>query len=447
MLRCRSQGFDPRPIVVGADAHRFLIGEALQEIGVEADILLEPAPRNSCAAIAAGCFEALKRNADATVLIVAADHHIPDAAAFGASVGEGCADAQAGYLITFGVRPGRPTTAYGYILAGEQLQRAAKVERFLEKPPLDVAERFVREGYLWNSGNFLFRADAYLDELERLQTDVFTAVRQAWTDLEPDLQFSRLEAQSFLRAPSISVDYAVMERTTKAAVLPVSYLWSDVGSWDAVPGLLAEDPAGNAIIGDATVLEGRDNLVHSEGKLTTLIGVDGLVVVSTRDSVLVVPKSQAEKVKSLVGFLREKQRREATEGLQIFRPWGNYEQLDCGDGYQVKRLVVKPGGVLSLQKHKYRAEHWVVVQGKAEVTIDDTVTELEPNQSVYIPLGSVHRVANRHAEPVVLIEVQSGSYLGEDDIVRFEDTYNRTDMPTGTVGAGSAPGRRTPEFS
>jgi mannose-1-phosphate guanylyltransferase/mannose-6-phosphate isomerase len=439
VLRCQSDVFDSRPIVVGADAHRFLIAEALEEIGAEADILLEPVPRNSCAAITAGCFAALARSADSTVLVLAADHHIPERDAFSAAVAEGCADADSGYLITFGVKPNRPTSAYGYILPGEQLLRAAKVQQFLEKPALDVAQRLVGEGYLWNSGNFLFRADAYLEELERLQPDVFTAVGQAWEGLEPDLQFKRLEKESFGQAPSISVDYAVMERTRRAAVLPVSYAWSDVGSWDAVAGLVAEDETGNAIIGDGTVMEGSGNLIHSECRLTTLIGVDELVVVSTRDSVLVVPKSQAEKVKSLVGLLQEAERREANEGLQMFRPWGNYEQLDCGVGYQVKRLVVRPGGVLSLQRHSRRAEHWVVVQGMAEVTVGGTVREVGPDESVYVPLGSVHRVANRRNEPVILIEVQTGSYLGEDDIFRLEDTYNRRDMPTSLDTRQSAP--------
>jgi mannose-1-phosphate guanylyltransferase/mannose-6-phosphate isomerase len=428
VLRCRAGVFDPRPIVVGAGGHRFLIGEDLAEIGVPADILLEPAARNSCAAIAAGCLQALKRSKEAVVLVLAADHHIPDAAGFAAAVAEGLAAAGAGRLVTFGVKPDRPATSYGYILPGEKLDKACAVARFVEKPGMEQAERYLAEGYLWNSGNFLFRAATFLDELERLQPDILAAVRTALEEAETDLDFLRL-GPSFARAPSISVDYAVMEKTTRAAVLPVGYRWSDVGSWDAVSQIVERDRQGNAVVGDATILDGADNLVHSQGRLTTLIGVDGMIVVSTRDCLLIAPKPRAEDVKPLVARLQAEARAEAVEGLQIFRPWGNYERLDMDEGYQVKRIVVKPGGVLSLQKHRHRAEHWVVVRGRAEVTIDDGVRTLMPGQSVHVPLGAVHRLANRGAVPVVLIEVQTGDYLGEDDIVRLEDVYNREAEP------------------
>lgn len=424
VLRCGAEIFDTRPIVVGADGHRFLLAEDLLRIGVAADILLEPQARNSCAAIAAGCLQALGRSPDATVLVLAADHHIPDAPAFAAAVADGLADARSGHLLTFGVRPDRPATSYGYILPGGRLEKASAVARFVEKPAPDQARRYVAEGYLWNSGNFLFRADVFLSELERFEPKLLAAVRAAHADATSDLDFLRL-GPAFAEARSISVDYAVMERTEAAAVLPVDYAWSDVGSWDAVAALLPRDAAGNAVVGDVTTIDAGGNIVHSADRLTTLVGVDEMVVISTRDSLLVAPKARAEDVKPLVARLQAQGRAEAVEGLQIFRPWGNYERLDVGEGYQVKRIVVLPGGVLSLQKHRHRAEHWVVVRGEAEVTIGDEVRALLPGQSVYVPLGAVHRLANRGDKPVVLIEVQTGDYLGEDDIVRLEDVYNR----------------------
>ncbi len=295
---------------------------------------------------------------------------------------------------------------------------------FVEKPSREKAEEYLAQGYLWNSGNFLFRAASFVEELGRLQADVLGPVERSLEGAKRDLDFVRLDA-SFGDAPSISVDHAVMERTDKAAVLAVSYAWSDVGSWDAVSQIAQLDEGGNAIIGNAVITAGGNNLVHSERRLTTLLGVSDLVVVTTPDAVLVARKSNSEGVKELVRNLQEAGRTEANEAQQIFRPWGNYERLDMETGYQVKRITVKPGGVLSLQKHRHRAEHWIVVQGEAEVTIDGAVTTLLPNQSIYVPLGSVHRLANHGAVPVVLIEVQTGEYLGEDDIIRLEDTYNR----------------------
>lgn len=431
ILRCGAAVFDARPIVVGADGHRFLLAEDLLRIGVDADILLEPVARNSCAAIAAGCLQALERSADAVVLALAADHRIPDAGAFADAVAEALVDAEAGRLVTFGIRPHRPATAYGYILPGRRLHRAAAVERFVEKPTPELAERYLAEGCLWNSGNFLFRAEAFLGELERLHPEILAAVREAHARARVDLDFLRLDRAAFAQAPSISVDHAVMERTDRAAVLPVAYRWSDVGSWDAVCDVLAGDAGGNAVVGDATILDGGGNLVHSEDRLTALVGVDDMVVVSTPDCLLVAAKSRAEDVKPLVARLQAQARPEAVEGLAVFRPWGHYERLAAEGGYQVKRLVVKPGGVLSLQRHRHRAEHWVVVRGAAEVTIDGEVRTLTANQSVDVPVGAVHRLANREQEPAVLIEVQTGGYIGEDDIVRLEDVYNREPEPAG----------------
>lgn len=434
VLRCRGDVFDPAPIIVGSNDHRFLLAEDLLEIGVKADIMLEPAARNSCAAIAAGCLQAMKRSPDALVLALAADHNIPDGIAFRDAVATAIEAAEAGFLVTFGVQPDRPATAYGYIQPGGPVAGVCKrVEAFVEKPVEAVARQYVEAGYFWNSGNFLFGAATFLQELEKLQPNVVETVRSSLDEAEPDLDFLRL-GPSFTRATSISVDYAVMERTERAAVLPVHYRWSDVGSWDAVAQIVARDAQGNAIVGDAAIVDSADNFVQSQGRLTALIGVQGMVVVSTRDCLLVAPKSRAEDVKPLVAELQRQSRAEAVEGLQIFRPWGNYERLDLDDSYQVKRIVVKPGGVLSLQKHAHRAEHWVVVGGKPEVTIDGNVRTLSPGESVYVPLGAVHRLANRGQEPTILIEVQTGNYLGEDDIVRLEDVYNRTPAG-GTAGA------------
>lgn len=428
--RCSLDLFDRRPIVVGSNDHRFLISEDLGAIKVEADILLEPVSRNSCAAIAAGCLQAQHRSADAVVLVLAADHHIVDLQAFACAVADGLEDARAGYVLTFGIRPDRPATSYGYILPGGRREKACAVARFVEKPALEQAQRYLAEGWLWNSGNFLFRAEVFLTELARLEPELLAAVQAAHADAKADLEFLRL-GPAFAEARPVSVDYAVMERTPAAAVLEVDYAWSDVGSWDAVSGILPRDASGNAVVGDAMVTEGKRNIVHSADRLATLVGVDDLVVVSTRDSLLVAAKSHAEDVKALVARLNAQGRIEAVQGLQIFRPWGNYERLDTGEGYQVKRITVLPGGVLSLQRHHHRAEHWVVVCGVAEVTVDNDVRPVGASQSVHVPLGAIHRLANRGTEPVVLIEVQTGGYLGEDDIERLDDIYNRQEDSAG----------------
>lgn len=429
VLRCRSEIFDARPIVVGSEQHRFLIAEDLHAINVEADILLEPVPRNSTAAIAAGCLQALKRDKNSQVLILAADHHIPDVKSFRDAVGRAQKDAENGHLITFGIKPDRPATSYGYIEADSKLSAARKVHKFIEKPDSEKAKRYIEEGYLWNSGNFLFRADVFMQELGRLAPDIRDAVTKSFELGQSDLDFVRLDKASFEQAPSISVDYCIMEKTNHAAVLPVDYAWSDVGSWDAVAGVVTSDGLGNAVIGEASILKGRGNFIHSQEKLTTTVGINDVIVVATRDAVLVADKHHAEDVKTLVAQLQTEGKSEANTALQIFRPWGNYEQLDVGSHYQVKRITVKPGGELSLQKHKRRAEHWIVVAGEAEVTIGENVTTLQPNQSAHIPLGEVHRLANRGDEPVILIEVQSGDYFGEDDIIRLDDVYKRSEKP------------------
>jgi mannose-1-phosphate guanylyltransferase/mannose-6-phosphate isomerase len=419
--------FDRKPIIIGANDHRFLIAEDLNTLAIEADIILEPMQRNSCAAIVAGCLQALERDENAIVLVLAADHAINDQTGFEQTVQNAIQAAQQGHLITFGIKPDYPATGYGYILPSETMlaEGGNQVLSFVEKPDEALALQYMEEGYLWNSGNFMFRADCFLEEAGRHVPEVVEAVTKAHLKKKADLDFLRLDEKSFEASPSISVDYAIMEKTDKAVVFAASHDWSDIGTWNSVWRNLPKDEADNVMLGDVIVKDGSNNLVHSRDRLTTLLGVDDTIVVATRDVVFVGSQSESEAIKELVEKLKSEGRDEADTALQVYRPWGNYEQLDYGDGYQVKRIVIKPAGVLSLQKHKHRAEHWVVVQGTPEITIDDKVQTLKPNQSIYIPLGSVHRLANRTTEPVVIIEVQTGDYLGEDDIIRLEDDYNR----------------------
>ena len=386
---------------------------------------MNPFARNSCAAIAAGCLQALSRDKDAVVLVLSADHHIPDREAFGHAVSSSLDDVAQGYLMTFGVKPNHPATGFGYIKPGEALLQARKVVNFTEKPDAERAAGLIATGHLWNSGNFLFLAERFMDELHHHEKTIHDAVNAALSDAQADLDFIRLDEDAFAKATGIAVDRAVFEKTDKAAVMPVSYEWSDIGSWDELIKVMPADADGNVAVGDVAIIGGEGNVVHSEGHLTALIGIEDTVVVSTRDVVLVMSKSQAEDVKTLVASLTLADRREANEALQMFRPWGNFEQLEKADGYQVKRITVRPGGVLSLQSHQHRSEHWVVVNGSAEVTIGEITLTLESNQSIYVPAGTKHRLANRGSAPIVLIEVQTGSYLGEDDITRFEDVYGR----------------------
>jgi mannose-1-phosphate guanylyltransferase / mannose-6-phosphate isomerase len=325
--------------------------------------------------------------------------------------------------------PDSPATGYGYIRKGEAVEGASgayAVERFVEKPDAAIAQKLIDSGHLWNSGNFLFQAKAFLNELAALAPEIAVAVEAAVANAKTDLDFLRLDPEAFAKSPAISVDYAVMEKTKHAVVLPSRFPWSDIGSWSAVWDISEKDQNGNAALGDAVFEASSNSYVYSPELLTTLHGVDGLIVVATRDALLVTTKDQSQEIKSLVKHLTKLNRREATEHLKNYRPWGNYEQIDKGSRYQVKRITVKPNGILSLQSHFHRAEHWIVVSGTARVTIDNTITMLTENQSIYIPLGAVHRMENPGQIPLELIEVQSGSYLGEDDIVRYEDVYNRS---------------------
>jgi mannose-1-phosphate guanylyltransferase/mannose-6-phosphate isomerase len=417
-----------RPIVITNADFRFIVAEQLRELGIAADIVLEPARRDSGPAVAVAAALAGQRDPAATVLVLAADHIVRKPEEFLAACAAAAAAAAAGRIVTFGIRPSVAATSYGYIRPGAKLNgsTALAVEAFVEKPDAATAERYVADNYLWNSGNFMFRADVMLDEIARFEPAMAEATRAAVDEMTHDLDFLRLAPEPFGRAPRKSIDYAVMERTKLAAVVQADMGWSDVGSWDAVWDNLEHDADGNAVSGSAVVLDSRNSLVRSDdGILTAVVGLDNAVVVATGDAVLVASRDKAESVKALVERLKAQNRREAVEHRRIYRPWGYYQGVDAGARYQVKRIVVKEGARLSLQKHFHRAEHWVVVKGTAEVTIGADVRTIHENESVYIPIGSVHRLANPGKIPLELIEVQVGSYLGEDDIQRLDDVYGR----------------------
>ena len=428
LLRVADATLFARPIVITNTDFRFVVAEQLRELGVQADTVLEPARRDSGPAVAVAAALAASREPAALVLVLAADHVVRNPDEFINVCRSAAAAAAAGRIVTFGIKPSAPATSYGYIRPGAKLNGGATlaVQAFVEKPDAATAARYMADKYLWNSGNFMFRADVMLDEITRFEPAMAEAARAAVAEMTQDLDFFRLAPEPFGRAPRKSIDYAVMERTRLAAVVQADMGWSDVGSWDAVWDNLERDDAGNAVAGTAIVLDSGNSLVRSDdGILTAVVGVDNVVVVATGDAVLVASRDKAENVKTLVEQLKAQNRREAIEHRRIYRPWGYYQGIDTGGRYQVKRIVVKEGARLSLQKHFHRAEHWVVVKGTAEVTIGAEVRTIHENESVYIPIGSKHRLANPGKIPLELIEVQVGSYLGEDDIQRFDDVYGR----------------------
>jgi mannose-1-phosphate guanylyltransferase/mannose-6-phosphate isomerase len=427
LLRVQDPMFGPPIVITGPNFHFFARRQA-EEVGVEATVVIEPLRRDSGPAIAAGTAVAIKRDPDAVVLALAADHIILDVPQFRATCLAGREAADAGRIVTFGIKPTEPKTSYGYILPGAAIGKNGvhAVKSFVEKPDAATAARYVRDGYLWNSGNFLFRADVLLSELARLEPAMAEAIEAAVTKASTDLGFLRLQPEAFARAPLKSIDYAVMEKTDRAAVVAGDFRWSDIGSWDALFDITPHDAAGNVVHGPVVTMDASGCVVHSDGRLTAVVGVKDLVIVSTSDAVMVIPRARSQEVRELVAKLKTAKRPEATDHKRVHRPWGYYESIDMGERFQVKRIVVIPGGVLSLQKHRHRAEHWVVVRGTAEVTIGDTIQAVHENQSVYIPIGSVHRMANKGKIPLELIEVQTGSYLGEDDIERIEDIYKRS---------------------
>src|SRR5882757_8426155 len=416
-----------RPIVITNAAYRFMVLEQLAEVGIEADILLEPMRRDSGPAIAAGAVFAQTRDRAAVVLALAADHVVRDNAAFIDACRAGLVAADAGNIVTFGVKPERPATEYGYINPGKPIAGEVRaVEKFVEKPDPETAASYVKSGYLWNSGNFMFRAGVLLDEYRNVDPDSVETVSDAVARSGRDLGFVTLDREAFARANAISIDYAVMEKTSRAAVVPVSCGWSDVGSWHAVWELADKDGQGNAAQGSAVFEDSRNCNVSTDRALVALEGVDDLVVVATQDAVLVSRQKDANGLKRLVARLKTVAPRVTEEHIKVHRPWGSYQSVDNGDRHQVKRIIVKPGGRLSLQKHHHRSEHWIVVRGAARVTVNELVKTVHENESIYIPIGAVHRLENPGKIVLELIEVQTGSYFGEDDIIRIEDDYQRS---------------------
>ena len=417
------------PIVVASEDHRFLAADQLLEGDIKgATIVLEPLARNTAPAIALGALQALQRDADAVLLVLPADHLIGDTAAFVEAVKQAMPLAEQGWLVTFGIRPDRPDTGFGYIRRAETVDaHGYRVEQFVEKPDLATAESYLADGgYDWNSGMFLFKAARYLEELAAHAPAMLGAVREAYAKATTDLDFVRIDRDAFALVPDDSIDYAVMERTRRAAVIPVSCAWSDIGSWSALWLTGGKDADGNLREGDTMAVDTHNSLLRShERHLLATVGVDDLIVVTTPDATLVAHRDAAQDVKKIVERLKAAGRSEHSLHRVVYRPWGSYDSLEEGERFQVKRIVVKPGAALSLQKHHHRAEHWIVVSGTAEVTCDDKVFLLGENQSTYIPLGSKHRLRSPGKVALELIEVQSGSYLGEDDIVRYDDVYGR----------------------
>ncbi len=433
------------PIVVANEAHRFLAAEQLRLVGVEgAAIVLEPAGRNTAPAIAAAALQAMVNGDDPLLLVLPSDHVVRDADAFRAAVREAIPSAEGGALVTFGIVPTSAETGFGYIQSEAGQSEAGQSEagqsdaanadaagirrvlRFVEKPDAATAQGYLDAGgYVWNSGMFLFRASRYLAELERFRPDIVTAVSASFAAAKRDGDFVRLDEAAFAASPSESIDYAVMENTDAAMVLPVDIGWNDVGSWSALWDVSEQDKDGNAHHGDVISVDSRNSYAYAR-RLVAMVGVDDLVVVETDDAILVARKDRVQQVKDVVAQLKADDRSHAVLHREVHRPWGSYDSIDADDGFQVKRIKVKPGARLSLQSHKHRAEHWIVVRGTARVTRDNDVFELHANQSTYIPLGAKHRLENPADDVLELIEVQSGGYLGEDDIVRYEDVYGRS---------------------
>ena len=418
------------PIVVCNAEHRFVIAQQLSDIGIEPDaIILEPAAKNTAPAVAVAALRLAERAPETQLLVLPSDHSIEDAVEFASAVRTASYAAADGALVTFGIKPTRAETGYGYIQRGKRFgtrEGCFAVEAFVEKPDAATARTYVEDGgHDWNSGMFLFTAEAYLAELEAFEPDIFSGCRAALRAATTDLDFLRLAEAPFAAMPSRSIDYAVMERTERAAVVPAAMGWSDVGSWTSLWEIGAKDVKGNVLMGDVVARDVKNSYIRTDGPLVAVLGLDDIVVISTGDAVLVLPKSRAQDVKSLVDILKSSKRDAATHHSRVYRPWGFYQSLHDGDRFQVKRITVNVGASLSLQMHHHRAEHWIVVNGTAEVTRGNEQFVLNENESTYISPCTVHRLANPGKVPLNLIEVQSGAYLGEDDIVRYEDSYGR----------------------
>lgn len=416
------------PLLLCSEGHRFLVAEQMQAIGVRPSaIVLEPMARNTAPAAAIAALMIVAEDPEGIMLLMPSDHVVADAPAFQVALTCAASAARHGHVVTFGIAPDTPDTAYGYIQRGAAVAAGVNaVKRFTEKPDRATAEKYLASGdYFWNSGMFVFRADVLLDELNRHEPGLVEVCKASLAAAANDLDFTRLDAASFGKVKNISIDYAVMERTDKAVVVPCDIGWSDVGAWSALWSLQKRDSNGNVVEGDVLIHDSNDSFVRNDKGMTALVGVKDLVVVVTADAVLVADRHRAQDVKAIVDQMKLADRTELLEHKVVFRPWGSYQGIDEGEGYQVKQIIVKPGGRLSLQSHTKRAEHWIVVQGTAKVTCDDKVFLLQENQSTFIPLGAKHRLENPGKQPLRLIEVQSGTYLGEDDIVRYDDAYGR----------------------
>ena len=428
--RVSDAGIFAPPLMICNEEHRFLVAEQLREIGIQPrDIVLEPVARNTAPAVAAAANILSAEDKNALMLVLPSDHIIEDEVMFRSAIKTAAEAAADGALVTFGIKPTRPETGYGYIAGGDWLgtrERCLSVENFVEKPDLPTAEGYLKNGgYYWNSGMFLFSAGAFLAECDAFEPEIRKGVEAAIDGAERDLDFLRLAAEPFTALPAESIDYAVMEHTSRAAVVPADIGWNDVGSWASLWEIGDKDASGNVIKGDALAIDSRSSFISSDGPLVTVLGVEGLAVIATMDAVLVLPLDRTQDVKTVIDKLKAERRDESSLHPRVYRPWGFYQTVHEGDRFQVKRITVNAGAALSLQRHHHRAENWVVVNGVAEVTKDDDTFILHENESVYLPPMAIHRLVNPGKVPLNLIEVQSGSYLGEDDIERFEDVYGR----------------------
>ncbi|MFD2165567.1 mannose-1-phosphate guanylyltransferase/mannose-6-phosphate isomerase [Thalassotalea euphylliae] len=418
-----------KPLFICNEEHRFSVAEQVLALGAKGDILLEPEGRNTAPAVALAAFQALSKDPEAILLVLAADHVISNTSAFHQAIETAYKATLTDKLVTFGIVPDKPETGYGYIKFGDtDNSGVAPVEKFVEKPNLTTAETYLASGnYLWNSGMFMFKASVYLEELKTFNPNIYSACEQSMSDSQTDLDFIRPNKDAFLTSPDDSIDYAVMEKTASAVVVPLDAGWSDVGSYSALWEASKQDDNGNVQRGDVLTHNTNNSYLHSEDKLIATVGVNNIVVIDTPDAVMVADKNQVQDVKAIVNQLKKDKRSEVEHHRQVYRPWGSYDSIDMGERFQVKRIVVKSGAKLSVQMHHHRAEHWIVVSGTAKVTINDDTFLMTENESTYIPIGAVHALENPGKLPLEMIEVQSGSYLGEDDIVRFEDRYGRVE--------------------
>ncbi len=422
------EGRFAKPVIICNEAHRFIVAEQMQEIGITPlRLMLEPIGRNTAPAIAAAALILSEIDPEAVMAVLPSDHVITDHAGFLTALDHAGVAAQAGHLVTFGMKPTAPETGYGYIQQGLSIAEGSfKVERFIEKPDIERARAMVAEsGYLWNSGMFVFKASIFLEEMTRLCPDIVEAVGAAIKGAQADIDFLRLDADSFARSPSASIDYAVMEHTARAAVVPADFGWSDVGSWSALWDISGKKEQGTVEVGDVISVDCTDSYLRGDGVLVAGVGLKDIIVVATEDAVLVAERGRVQEVKKIVDSLKERKRTEGDLHRKVYRPWGYYQSIDAGLRFQVKQIMVKPGAKLSLQMHHHRAEHWVVVEGTALITREDETFLLRENESTFIPIGTRHRLENPGKVPLKLIEVRSGIYLSEDDVVRFEDTYGR----------------------